>query len=199
MSGITYIFQMSHCTWGVMAVPLHPWSSWIKILFFHPWSGMTWTWIKTKFRVVAHLRFPVDDWTVRKSSKKSFKMMGAFVRFWRHEYSSSSLPSKSGGKSFGSEDLYQEESQNIDLLPQQRINGFHCYTLPTALHKCMSLCQTGARQSQNSSWLSGSSQYWSSCVCAAVGSGLQTRSMVNKGTLGTWLWLWTFGLTAEAA
>ncbi len=28
---------------------------------------------KTKFRVVAHLRCPVDDWTVRKRSKKIFQ------------------------------------------------------------------------------------------------------------------------------
>ena len=42
----------------------------------------------------------------------------------------------------------------------------------------MSLCQTCVRQSRNSCWLSGSSQYWSSNVCAALGGQWRTKELL---------------------
>ncbi len=63
--------------------------------------------------------------------------------------------------------------------------------------RCISLFQGCVRQSRYGCWLSGSSKWWSSNVCAVFGSGSATQSMENKRASVSW-W-WAFGLTAEAA
>ncbi len=130
--------------------------------------------------------------------RKSFEMMGVVKEFWRREKLSSSSPSKSGEKSSW---FWRFVSERVS---EYWIAAFTADKWASLLYSsnCLakrhtSLCQTSVRQSRNSSWLSRSSNCWSSNVCAAVGSGSAMRSTVNKGTLGTW-WL-AFGLIAEAA
>jgi hypothetical protein len=67
-------------------------------------------------------------------------MIGAFVGFEvANNYHHLCLQSQ-GKNHLGSEYLYQKESQNIELLPLQQINGLHCYTLPIASQKDVYIC-----------------------------------------------------------
>ncbi len=189
------VFKCFNSFLGVMAVALHPWSWWISmfLLFLHGLEcfehgqkqslGSLHIWDAQRI---------IGQWG--STLRKSFKMMGVFVGFWRHESSPSSEGSKSGEKS----------SWFWRRVSEYWIAAFTADKWASLLYSsnhwaktCMSLCQTGVRHCRNSFWLSGSSNFWSFNVCAAVGTGLAELSTVNKGTLCTW-WL-TFGLTAEAA
>ncbi len=156
---------------------------------------MLWTWTKTKPRIIVHLRCPVDNWTVRKCSKKifqddgglcrvleewidifliwGFKVRGKLSWFWRRvsEYWIAAFTA----------------NKWVSLL----------YSSKCQAKTRMSLCQMGVRHWINHCWLSGSSKCWSSNVCAALDTGSAVRSTVNKGTLCTW-WL-AFGLSAGVA
>ncbi len=149
--------------------------------FTTPWFEVNWTWATTKFRVVAHLRCPVDYWTVRKHCKKILEMMGAFVGFWKSKSISSSLPSKSGEKSSW---LWRFVSGRVSeywiaVITVDKWASL-LYSSNCLAKRHVSLCQTCVRQSRYGCLLSGSSKCWFSNVCAALGSGLATRSMVNK-------------------
>ncbi len=183
---------------GVMAVPLHPWSSWIDISFFPPWFGMNWTWTKTKFFVVAHLRCPVDNWTVRKCSKKIFHDGGGFCRVLKEQITIIIITFKVRGKSSW---FWRFVSGRVSKYWIAAITADKwaslLYSSNCLAKKHISLCQACVRQSRYGCWLSGSSKCWSSNVYAALGSGSAMRSMVNKRAPASW-W-WAFGLTEEAA
>ncbi len=165
------------------------------ILFLPPWLGWIWTWTKTKFRVVLILRHPVDNWTVRKHSKKIFWDDGGLCRvlktwifiilIWGF---------KVRGKSSW---LWTRVSEYWIALRTEEKWASLLYSSFCIAKTRMSLCQTCVRHWRNRSCLSGSSDSWSSNLCAALVTGLAMRSTVNKGTLCT-SWL-AFGLTAEVA
>ncbi len=127
--------------------------------------------------------------------QKSFEMMGVFVGFWRREYSSSSSEaSKSGEKSSW---FWRRVSEYLIAAFTADKWASLLYSSNCLAKTRMSLRKTGVRHLGNSSWLSRSSNCWSSNLCASLGTGSAVWSTVNKGTLCTW-WL-AFGLTAEAA
>ncbi len=195
MSRINFIFQMF--PWGVITVALHPWSSWIKIFFFSL-HGLEWLEHGQKqswgLLHIWDAQWIIGQWG--SALRKSFETMGVFVGFsegvtfifliW-------------GFKVWGKIILVLKKSLRIlNCCLYSGKMGFIAIFFESSKAKTrMSLCQMDVRHCRNSCWLSGSSNCWSSNVCAALGIGWAVGSTtVNKGTLCTW-WL-KFGLTAEA-
>ncbi len=165
------------------------------ILFFPPWLGWIWTWTKQSLGLffIWDAQWIIGQWG--SAQRKSFEMMGVFVGFWRHEHSSSSSEaSKSGEKSSW---LWTRVSEYWIASRTEEKWALLLYSSFCIAKTRMSLCQMGVRHWRNRSCLSGSSDSWSSNLCAALDTGSAMWSAVNKGTLCT-SWL-AFGLTAEAA
>ncbi len=196
MSRITFSFQMSQLFLRGHGSCLASMKIIKKDILFslHGWDKFEHG-QKTQFRVVFHLRRPVDSWTVRKQFKKFFwddgglcsvlkRWIFIFLIWWFIVRGSSSW-------------LWRRVSECwIAAKTADKWASLLCSSNCRAKTH-MSLCQTGVSHWRFCSWLSWSSNGWSSNVYAALGTGATVRSTVNKGTLCTW-WL-AFGLTAEPA
>ncbi len=190
------VFKCFNSSWGVMAAALHPWSWLIKIFLLSLYGLECFEHGQKQSLGSLHIwdaQWIIGQWG--SALRKSFETMGVFVGFWRREYSSSSSEgSKSGGESSW---FWRRVSEYwIAAITADKWASLLYFSNCQAKTR-RSLCQKGWRQSRNSFWLTGSSNCWSSNVCAALDTGSAVWSTVNKGTLGTW-WL-AFGLTAEAA
>ncbi len=132
---------------------------------------------KTKFLVIAHLRCPVDNWTVRKRSMKIFWDDGGLCGVLKEQITIIIFAFKVRGKIILVLKICIRDSLSM-------LNYCHTadkwasllYSSNCLAKRHISLCQ--------GCWLFGSSKSWSSNVCAALVSGLAMRSMVNKQVNG---------------